>query len=220
MYSNRKTYDTLLQELKEKLLEMSRLVEQSLFESVESLKYLDAELAESVIDLDNKIDELEIEIDDFSVNLIATQQPVAKDLRKIIAAIKITNDLERIADLSVNIAKVTRRLKGQKLIKPLIEIPKMTDHSLNMLRISIDAYIKENIELAEQLNEMDDVIDSGYKMILTELTKIMMKDPATIDQGQLLVLVSRYIERIADHITNIGESVIYLVTGERAYLND
>jgi len=221
MQNARKNFDSLLQELKEKLLKMSGLVEKSLHESVESLKYINVELAEEVIELDNEIDDLELVIEELAIELIATQQPVAKDLRKIISAIKIASDLERIADLSVNIAKVTKRLQGQQLIKPLIDIPKMTEAAQKMLRISIDSYINEDISLAKQLASMDDYIDSTYKMILNELIEYMVKDPNVINQGQQLAFVARYIERIADHITNVGESVIYLVSGDRSEkLND
>lgn len=220
MYSNRKSFDGSLQELKEKLLIMSSLAEKVLHDSVESLKKLDESLANEVIELDDKLDKLELEIDEFAIKLITTQQPVAKDLRKIVSAIKIASDLERIADLSVNIAKVTKRLKGQKLIKPLIDIPKMTETSQKMLRTSMDAYVNEDIQMAKQLAEMDDTIDHTYKLVLNELLEYMVKDSKLIDQGQQLGFVARYIERIADHITNIGESVIYLVSGERKILND
>lgn len=221
MQNARKNFDSLLQELKERLLKMSGLVEKSLHESVESLKYINVELAEEVIELDNEIDDLELVIEELAIELIATQQPVAKDLRKIISAIKIASDLERIADLSVNIAKVTKRLQGQQLIKPLIDIPKMTEAAQKMLRISIDSYINEDISLAKQLAAMDDYIDSTYRMILNELLELMVNDPNIISQGQQLAFVARYIERIADHITNVGESVIYLVSGDRTEkLND
>lgn len=220
MFSNRKSFDGLLQELKEKLLIMSGLVEKALHDSVESLRKLDVSIAEEVIEFDDKIDNLEIEIDELAIKLIATQQPVAKDLRKIISAIKIASNLERIADLSINIAKVTRRIHGQKLIKPLIDIPKMTEIAQKMLRISIDAYINEEVSLARQLAEMDDTIDKTYKLVLNELIEYMVNDPSVIDQGQQLGFVARYLERIGDHITNIGESVIFLATGERSELND
>jgi len=220
MLHNRQTFDTQLQDLKEMLLRMSGLAEKSLHDSVEALKILDVKIAEEVIEQDNSVDELEIEIDEFAVKLIATQQPVAKDLRKIISAIKIASDLERVADLSVNIAKVARRLEGQKLIKPLIDIPKMTEVSQKMLRMSIDSYINEDITLAKELAEMDHTIDHTHKLVLNELIDLMTQDKKVIDQGQQLAFVARYLERIADHITNIGESVIYLVTGERKELND
>jgi len=220
VFSNRKTFDGLLQELKEKLLIMSGLVEKALHDSVESLKKLDVSIAEQVIEFDDKIDDLEIEIDELAIKLIATQQPVAKDLRKIISAIKIASNLERIADLSVNIARVTRRIHGQKLIKPLIDIPKMTELAQKMLRMSIDSYINEEVSLAKELAEIDDTIDKTYKLILNELLEYMIKDSSLIDQGQQLGFVARYLERIGDHITNIGESVIYLATGERSELND
>ncbi len=220
MANPRQIFDSLLQELKEKLLTMSGLVEKALYDSVKSLKDLDVNLANRVIELDNKVDNLEMEIDELALKLIATQQPVAKDLRKIVSAIKIASDLERVADLSVNIAKVTRRLEGQKLIAPLVDIPNMVEVAKKMLRISIDAYINEEITKAKNLAEMDDIIDHTYKAVLNELIEYMVSDPSTINQGQLLGFAARYIERIADHITNIGESVIYLVTGERPDLND
>lgn len=220
MTHNRKNYDTQLQELRERLLKMSGLVEKSLHDSVESLRVLDGDLAQSVIDLDDEIDQLEVEIDEYAIKLIATQQPVAKDLRKIISAIKITSNIERIADFSVNIAKVTKRLEGQTLLKPLVDIPKMTETAKKMLRVGIDSYINEDIELAKELKEMDDTIDHTYKMILNELIELMIEDTGNINQGQQLGFAARYIERIGDHITNIGESVIYLVTGERRDLND
>ncbi len=220
MPGNRQTFDSFLQELKELLLTMSGLVEKSLHDSVESLKQLDVSIAESVIMADKKINSIEMEIDEFAIKLIATQQPVATDLRRIFSAIKIASDLERIADLSVNIAKVTRRLEGQKLIKPLIDIPRMTEEAKKMLRMSIDSYINEDIIMAKKLAEMDDTIDHTYKAILNELIEFMVKEQTAINQGQLLGFVARYIERIADHITNIGESVIYLVTGKRSELND
>ncbi|OEF98088.1 phosphate transport system regulatory protein PhoU [Vulcanibacillus modesticaldus] len=218
--NSRQNFDSLLQKLKEKLLTLSELVEQSLHNSVESLRTLDGELAEEVIAGDNKIDDLEIEIDEDAVRLIATQQPVARDLRKIISAIKIASDLERVADLSVNIAKVTIRLQGQKLVKPLIDIPKMAENAQKMLRVGIDSYIKEDIALAKQLKDMDDTIDHMYKSILNELIELMVQDSQIVNQGQQLGFAARYIERIADHITNIGESVIYLVSGKRHELND
>ena len=217
---NRRNYDSQLQELKEKLLKMTGLVEKALHDSVESLRTLDGSLAQEVIVLDDEIDRLEIEIDEFAIKIIATQQPVAKDLRKIISAIKITSDVERIADYSVNIAKVTQRLEGQKLIKPLIDIPNMTETAKKMLRLGIDSYISEDIELAKQLEDLDDTIDHTYKSILNELLELMIEDKAIINQGQQLGFAARYIERIGDHITNIGESVIYLVTGERKVLNN
>lgn len=218
--NSRRNYDSQLQELKEKLLKMSWLVEKVLYNSVESLRTMNVIMAQEVIDMDDEIDDLEIEINELSVKLIATQQPVAKDLRKIISALKITSDMERIADLTVNIAKVTKRLEGQKLIKPLVDIPKMTEVAKKMLRLSIDSYVHEDIKLAKELEELDNEIDHTYKLILDELINLMVEDKTVINQGQQLAFVARYIERIGDHITNIGESVIYLVTGQREELND
>lgn len=198
---------------------MGGLVEKALNDSITSLKELDQELANRVVEEDQHINDFEYEIEAAAVHLIATQQPVAKDLRKIISFIKIAGDLERMGDFAVNIAKVTRRLEGEKLIKPLVDIPQMAETAAKMVNTGLNAYIDENVELAYTLDDMDDQVDAFYKRILNELFEIMAKNPDTINQAIQLAFVGRYIERIGDHATNIGESVIYLVEGKKPDLN-
>ncbi|MFV9511152.1 phosphate signaling complex protein PhoU [Tepidibacillus sp. LV47] len=216
---HRKTFDQELNNLQQKLVHMGQFVEQALERALESLSNLDRELARKVVDDDIKVNEMEDEIESLALQLIATQQPVAKDLRKIIAAIKIASSLERMADLSVDIAKVTIRIQEDQLMKPLIDIPKMAEMVKEMLANGIESYITENVELAFALAEIDDRVDKLYSQVLRDLLEIMTQRPETLSQAMLLSFVARYIERIGDHATNIGESVIYLVKGKKPDLN-
>jgi phosphate transport system protein len=219
MMTQRKEFDSSLEILRKLLIEMGGRVEQTLKSSIEALKNLDAELARTLIDKDAEINHIEDQIEEIGSKLIATQQPVAKDLRRILTAFKIASDLERMADLSVDIAKVVLRMEGQVLIKPLIDIPRMSEIVQLMIHESIAAYIDEDVELAYKMAKMDDEVDELYSQIIRELFSFMVENPKIISQGMLLTFVGRYIERIADHATNIGESVVYLVTNKRADLN-
>ena len=219
MSSTRHAFDKALAELQQEILRMGSLVEQAIYNSVHSLAVQDLELADKVIVGDQIIDDLEIEIEDKCLKLIATQQPIAKDLRHISTGYKIITDLERMADHAVDIAKVTKRLAGQPLIKPLVDIPRMAKITQQMVKDGLDAYVGSNVEMARQLCVADDEVDHIYAQIFRELLTYMMEDPRTITQATSLLFVGRYIERIADHATNIGERVIYLVTGERPDLN-
>ncbi|QNB45153.1 phosphate signaling complex protein PhoU [Thermanaerosceptrum fracticalcis] len=218
--TTRHSFDESLVELQQQILRMGSLVENMISSSVESLARQDVKLAEKVIDMEKEIDLLEMEIEQRCLKLIATQQPLAKDLRRITAGFKIITDLERMADYSHDIAKVTIRLSGQPLIKPLIDIPRMSVLAQKMVKDALDAYVKEDVELAYQMCKDDDMVDQIYSQIFRELLTYMMEDPRTISQATYLLFVGRYIERIADHATNIGERVIYLVTGEKKELND
>lgn len=220
MSSTRHAFDRSLEELQQEILRMGSLVEQAIYNSVKSLASQDVSLAEEVIKGDSVIDQMELDIEDKCLKLIATQQPIAGDLRKISTGYKIITDLERMADNSVDIAKVTRRLAGQPLIKPLVDIPRMAALTQQMVKDGLDAYVRGDVELARTLNEKDDDVDHIYAQVFRELLTYMMEDPKTITQAAHLLFVCRYIERIADHATNIGERVVYLVTGERPDLND
>lgn len=217
--AERKEFDSSLQELRTALIQMGGLVEKTLENSIECLKNVDTELAHKLIEKDSEINQIEDHIVDVGSRLIATQQPVAKDLRRILTAFKIASDLERMADLSVDIAKVVLRIEGQVLIKPLVDIPRMAEIVQGMINESITAYIKEDVELAYKMAKTDDEVDQLYSQIFRELLSFMMENPKTISQAMLLTFVARYIERIADHATNIGESVVYLVTNKRTDLN-
>lgn len=220
MASVRQNYENALNELQEKILTMGGLVEKTIVNAVESLAKQDLSLAQQVIDSDDVIDKLTEEIEEFCIRLIATQQPLAKDLRTIITGIKISTDLERIADYAVDIARVTKRIGEEPLIKPLIDIPRMANIIQLMVNQALDAYVHEDINLAKKLAKDDDEVDHIHAQIFRELLTFMMEDAKTIRQATSLLFVSKHLERIGDHATNLGESVIYLVTGERQELNN
>jgi phosphate transport system protein len=215
----RNSFEGSLTDLKNTLLKMSGLVERVLDDAIRSLVQGDLELAESVIADDEKINDLEHQIENESIHLIATQQPVAKDLRKLVSAIKIASELERMGDLSVDIAKTTIRLKGEQLIKPLVDIPRMAGIAQQMVRESIDSYVMEDVEKAREMAELDNQVDALFSKVVRELHILAAEDVKKVDQTVPLAFVARYIERIGDHATNIGESVIYLVTGQKPELN-
>ncbi|MBC7341986.1 MAG: phosphate signaling complex protein PhoU [Clostridia bacterium] len=218
--SAREGFQNSLVELQKDILRMGSLVEEAIARAVEALKKQDMALANSVIESDRVIDDLELEIEDKCMKLIATQQPMAKDLRRISAAFKMVTDLEKMGDHASDIAKATRRIGNQPLIKPLIDIPRMAELSQKMVKDSLDAYVNENPELAYAVAQDDDMVDHLHSQVFRELLTYMMEDPRTINQATYLLFISHYLERIADHATNIGERVIYLVTGERKELND
>lgn len=218
--TTRTYFDAELKTLHENILLMSSMVEEMLVDAVKSLKKQDVKLADKVVYNDDAVDAKELEIQDFCVKLIAKQHPVAKDLRLITAALKIISDLERIADKAVDIAKTTKRLSQDTYIKPLIDIPRMADLTVVMLNDAINSYVKGDISFASEISLRDDEIDSLFKQIYMELLAYMMKDPKKINQATQFLFAARYLERVADHTTNICESVIYLVTGEYKDLND
>lgn len=200
------------------LKNMGQEVERILLGCIDTLKSLDRIQAEFWIAEDQLVNDLERQVDDECVRLIATQQPVAKDLRKIISAMKISTDLERMADLAVGIAKVARRIEGP-LCKPLIDIPRMAEKALGMMRQGLEAYSNEDMLLAQGLAAQDDEVDHLYNQVVRDLLVIMTKAPENLDQGMYLTFAGRYLERFADHATNIGENVIYIATAERKDLN-
>jgi phosphate transport system protein len=212
-------FDHGLQEMTQLLVEMGSRVEKALIESMEALKNGDVETGKRIVKSDSELNQLEEKISEIGAKLIATQQPVAKDLRRILIAFKISSDLERMGDLSVDIAKVVIRLDGQQLIKPLIDLPRMAEIVTVMIQESLQSYLDENVDLAYKSAKDDDQADALYSQILQELFALMVENPKTVSQAMLLSFVGRYIERIADHATNIAESVVYLVTGRRPDLN-
>lgn len=211
----RQSFDQELEALRQDLLKMGNLVNEAIRDAVQSLAKQDTELAKKVIVGDDVIDKMEEDIEDKCMVLIARQQPLAKDLRVIGTGLKITTDLERMGDHAYDIASVTLRLANQPLIKPLMDIPRMAAMSQKMLDQSLEAYFKLDIALAEQVCKADDDVDNLYQQVFRELLVIMMEDPQTINQAAQLIFVARYLERVADHCTNIAEWTIYLVTGQR-----
>ncbi|MFD0673471.1 phosphate signaling complex protein PhoU [Cohnella sp. GCM10027633] len=215
----RKEFDLALEEMQSILAEMGARVQSALIDSMEALKSIDADSARRIVKADPELNLMEEKISELGAKLIATQQPVAKDLRRILIAFKISSDLERMGDLSVDIAKVAIRLEGQTLIKPLLDLPRMADIVSVMISESVQSYLEENVDLAYKSAKDDDQVDALYSQIIRELFSLMVENPKTVGQAMLLSFVGRYIERIADHATNISESVVYLVTGKRPDLN-
>jgi phosphate transport system protein len=215
----RKSFHEQLDELQQDVLKMGTMVEQAIFNAVKSLKTRDETLAQQVIDGDDSIDIFQVRIEDDCVRLLALQQPMASDLRVISAVLKIANDLERIADHASDVSKVTMRISGQPLIKPLIDIPRMAEITQKMLRISLDAFIRRDASEVEQLIDCDHEVDALYQQIFRELLSFMLEDTRTIDQATHLLFVGRHMERMADYCTNLGEAVYYMVKGERKNLN-
>jgi phosphate transport system protein len=204
-------FDDELQELKTEILTMGTLVEESIFKSIESLKQLDAEAAKRVVADDKQIDDLELRIEDKSLALLALQQPMAADLRFITMAMKITTELERMADLAVDIAQRVLELVGKPLLKPLIDIPNLTAIAQQMTRDVITAFVNRDGGEATRVILMDREADNLRNIIHEELINdYLAKDPTTATRAVPLLLISRHLERICDHATNIAEDVIYM----------
>ncbi|MHA7964811.1 phosphate signaling complex protein PhoU [Paenibacillus sp. CAU 1782] len=217
--SVRKEFDLGLEQLHQWIVEMGSFVEKALAESMAALGDVDLERARAVIEKDPQLNAMEERILELGARLIATQQPVAKDLRRILSSFRIASDLERMGDLSVDIAKTVLRLEGQPLIKPLIDLPRMAEIIGQMTYESIQSFVQENVDLAYKMAKDDDQVDALYGQITRELMLLMIENPRNIAQASLLSFVGRYMERFGDHATNIGESVVYLVTGNRPDLN-
>ena len=208
-------FDQELKELNKELLKMGALTEESIHKSVEALKDRDRRLAESVIENDKNVDMLELAIDEKCIDLIARYQPMAKDLRFITTGMKINSELERIADIAVDIAQRTLELVDKPLLKPLVDIPRLATIAQNMVKMSIDSFVKGDIELARKVLMSDPEADELRNLIQKELIEgYMTKDPSSAPRAVQLLLIARFLERICDHTTNIAEDVIYLVQAE------
>ncbi|MDP2921850.1 MAG: phosphate signaling complex protein PhoU [Candidatus Omnitrophota bacterium] len=207
--------DQELKSLNQDILKMGAFAEEAIYKSVEALKNRDKALAKSVIENDNNVDQLELDIDEKCIDLIARYQPMAKDLRFITTGMKINSELERIADIAVDIAQRTLELVDKPLLKPLVDIPKLTSVAQNMVKMSIDAFVKGDIELAKKVLLSDSEANNLRNIIQKELTEdYMAKDPSSAPRAVQLLLIARFLERICDHTTNIAEDVIYMVQAE------
>lgn len=207
-------FDKELKILKEKLLRMASLAEESVILAVNSLKERKEELAQKVFNGEETINLLDVEIDRLSLRLLALRQPMAVDLRFITSAMRIASELERIGDQSVNIAQRALELLKLPLLKPLIDIPRMASLAQNMVNDSLSAFVNRDEKLARDVCQRDDEVDDLNDQIFRELLTYMIQDPSTINRAVDLILVGRHLERIADHATNIGEDVIYYVKGK------
>ena len=211
----RHNFDQDLESLRQDLVRMGEIVQTAIKDAVDALARRDKDLARTVMAGDDIIDRMQVEIEDRCISLIARQQPVATDLRILGTGLKITTDLERIGDHAFDIAKIVLLIGDEPLIKPLVDIPRMAEIAQNMLKDSLQAYLKLDIELAEQVCRADDRVDELYHEVFRELLTYMLEDAKKINQATQLIFVARYLERIADHSTNVAEWVIYLATGER-----
>jgi len=207
-------YEEELQELRHQLLEMGGLVEKQIADAMRSLVDRDDEFARLVIERDRTVNRMDVQIDDVCLRLLALHQPAARDLRLITTALKITTDLERAGDMAENICERTIELCREPLLKPLIDLPRMAAIAQGMLRQSLDAFVREDTELALQVCHQDDEVDGLADQLLRELLTFMLEDPHTISRALRLIFISKYLERLADHATNIAEMVIFMVKGK------
>jgi phosphate transport system protein len=215
----REAYHKDLHKLREEILTMGSLVGKAIGDSVLSLKNRDVELAQKVIDMDDEIDALDHSIEEGCMRLLALQQPMARDLRLIISALKMSIDLERMGDLALEIAVITKISANVPPVKPLIDIPRMSEICQEMLKNTMTAFENKDVELAKAIAKRDDEVDMLFDQIRRELITIMIEDPKKLSGAQHLTFVARYLERIGDHITNLCENVVFMVTGERLELN-
>jgi phosphate transport system protein len=215
----RETFEDQLRGLQDELLAMGALVDRAIERSIQALADRDVKMAQEIIDDDALINQAQREIEERCLVLIATQQPMASDLRVIASVSSIATELERMGDHAEGIGKITLLMAGQALLKPLIDIPRMAEKGRLMLRQQLEAFVRRDVEMARNSATGDEEVDALYDQIYRELLIFMMNDPRTISRATHLLWVAHNLERIADRTTNIGERVIFLVTGQVEELN-
>jgi phosphate transport system protein len=211
--SVRREFDAELDELKKKILSMGSLVQDMVVNSLSALTTRDSERAAAVKKADTEVDHFEMEIDDLAVRIIALRQPAASDLRHITAALKISTDLERMGDLAVNIAERVEELNQEPQLKPYIDLPRMVEEVQSMIQRALDSFVSGDTELARKVLGSDEAVDNLNEQIFRELLTFMLGDTKTINRATRLIFISKYLERIADHATNVAEEVIYAIQG-------
>jgi phosphate transport system protein len=207
-------FDQELDDLKQKLLRMGAAVENQIQTALRALVERDTELAQQVIENDLRINTLDVQVDEDSIRLLALHQPTAKDLRFITTAMKISTELERMSDLAENIAERALELNEEPQLKPYIDIPRMGNWTLRMVKDSLDAFVNRDAALARKVCADDDFVDDLTQQLFRELLSFMIENPKTITRAIRLTFIGKYIERIADHATNVAELVVYLVEGK------
>jgi len=215
----RRYFDQRIGELQDHVLIMGSMVEEALYRSMDALKNRDIELAHRVINDDKLIDRKRYEIEEECIDLIVTQQPMASDMRIIIAVLNIIVDLERIGDHAEGIGKICVMIGEEPPLKPLIDLPRMTELTGSMLRRVLEAFIHHDAEAARKIIDEDDIIDNLYTQVFRELLVFMAEDPRTITRATRLIWVGHNLERSADRVTNIAERIIFLVTGTIVDMN-
>ncbi len=210
----RTTYHKKLREIQDDILVMGSMVGKAILRSIDALKNRDLELANQIITDDQKINNLRFSIEEKCIELIATQQPMAGDLRIIVAILNITTEIERIGDYAVGIARITILIGDEPLLKPLIDIPRMAELTTDMLRRSLDAFVNRDAEVAKKIISEDDLIDNLYDQVFRELLIFMAEDPKTITRATRLMWTAHNLERAADRVTNICERIVFIITGK------
>jgi phosphate transport system protein len=210
----RETLDRQINELFDEVLVMGSMVEDAIIDSVESLKKRDIESARRIYYGDQQINEKRYEIENKCLTTIATQQPMATDLRIMAAIMEIITELERIGDYAKGIARINMLMSDEPLVKPLIDIPRMADLGLNMLKRALDAFVNQDAEAARNIPKEDDIVDALYNQVYRELLTYMIADPGTIDRSNYLIWVAHNLERMSDRVTNICERIVFVVTGD------
>ncbi|MBI3247486.1 MAG: phosphate signaling complex protein PhoU [Deltaproteobacteria bacterium] len=207
-------YEEDLQQLRARVLEMGGLVERQITDAMTSLVERNSPLAQEVIARDHTVNYLDVAIDETSTKLLALHQPAARDLRFIVTSVRISTDLERVGDIARNICERAMELNQEPPLKPYVDLPRMAEWARSMLRDSLDAFIREDTELALQVCQRDDFIDNLTSQIFREMLSHMTQDPQNVSRAVRILFLAKYLERIADHATNIGEMVIYMVKGK------
>ncbi|ASW42983.1 phosphate signaling complex protein PhoU [Clostridium isatidis] len=209
-----------IKSLNSELMEMAALVEKQIYDSITALKNQDNELAQEVINNDDKVDNFQKEIEEKCIKIIATEQPVAKDLRSLYTTSKIVTDLERMADYAVDISKAVSRVVGVNFSEEISPVWEMVDIVTKMIRGAIEAYINGDVDYAYEICDMDDKVDALYQGMFSLVLKKMVSNEAMINQGTQILFVSKYLERIGDHVTNICEWIIFHKKGKYVDLNE
>jgi phosphate transport system protein len=215
----RAALDHRLREVRDNIIRMGQLVDSAIDRSITALKNQDQTLARQIIADDTAINNLRFAVEEECLTLIATQQPMASDLRVIVAAMNVVNDLERMADHATGIAKTVLRMGSEPLLKPLIDLPRMASTTRDMLKRSLDAFLARDAAAALAIAGQDDEVDHLYRAIFDELLAIMARDPSTIPRGTYLLWCAHNLERIGDRVTNIAERVVFMTTGTMQELN-
>ena len=211
----RTIFEQELTTLQDDLLVMGSMVEKALAKAMDALRNRDMQAAREVVRDDDIIDDKQVEIEDRCIHVIATQSPVARDLRYLLAVLHIGTELERMADYAEGIGKISLMMGDEPPLKPLIDIPRMADKTMDMMRRSLDALVERDIVLAHQVRDDDDEVDALYDQVFRELLTYMIEDPKTIKRATYLIWVAHDLERVADRATNIAEQVLFLVTGSK-----
>jgi phosphate transport system protein len=216
----RQTFEEQLSALQQDVVRMGSLAADAVQKAIEALAQRDVELADQVMEIENQIDALNLDIESRAVQLLALQQPMARDLRTIAGVLRIIADIERIGDYSVDTARQARDLADQPLMKPLVDIPRMARLVRKMLHDSLTAFVHRDLDLAMQAVHQDDEVDHAYRSLHDELIEYIRRDPSLTAQAISLLLIGVYLERMADHVTNMGERIWYMETGELKELHE